>query len=158
MSTCWKALEVYFQMDPRSRRNSTGAKSSLQNDVRCSRLELSHCISSSPLGAHSMLGFTPSHSKNNTIGGGVTVAKAQLQPLWCCSRAAQRRSSSNRVTPTLIERTGTNPSGFHHVVIRARFIGESIYRSYFTYCPKSKQRNESDLRIPRTSLSLCCST
>jgi hypothetical protein len=98
------------------------------------------------------------HSKNNTIGGGVTVAKAQLQPLWCCSRAAQRRSSSNRVTPTLIERTGTNPSGFHHVVIRARFIGESIYRSYFTYCPKSKQRNESDLRIPRTSLSLCCST
>jgi hypothetical protein len=61
MSTCWKALEVYFQMDPRSRRNSTGAKSSLQNGVRCSRLELSHCISSSPLGAHSMLGFTPSH-------------------------------------------------------------------------------------------------
>jgi hypothetical protein len=61
MSTFWKALEVYFQMDPGSRRNSTGAKSSLQNDVRCSRLKLSHCISSSPLGAHSMLGFTPSH-------------------------------------------------------------------------------------------------
>jgi hypothetical protein len=39
------------------------------------------------------------HSKNNTIGGGVTVATVQLQPLWCCSRAAQRRSSSNRVIP-----------------------------------------------------------
>jgi len=40
MSTCWKAPEVYFQMDPTSRWNSKGAKQNRQNDVQSSSLGL----------------------------------------------------------------------------------------------------------------------
>jgi hypothetical protein len=47
-------------------------------------------------------------ARTTQIGGGVTVAKA-AQPLWCCSRAAQRRSSSNRVIPHSHRKIGSKP-------------------------------------------------
>ena len=54
------------------------------------------------------------HKIAASIGGGVSVAKAQC-PLEGCSRAVNV-VSSNRVIPhLLIERSGTNPSGFSSV-------------------------------------------
>ena len=48
-------------------------------------------------------------ARTTQIGGGVTVAKAQRSPLWCCSQAAQRRSSSNRVIPHSHRKIGSKP-------------------------------------------------
>jgi hypothetical protein len=47
-------------------------------------------------------------ARTTQIGGGVTVAKAQHNP-WCCSRAAQRRSSSNRIIPHSHRKVGSKP-------------------------------------------------
>jgi hypothetical protein len=53
------------------------------------------------------------------------------------------------LSPTLIERSGINPSGFYHVIIRARFFGERFYPSF-----QKKPQKQVDLNIRTTSLSL----
>ena len=65
------------------------------------------------------------------IGGGVTVAKTQRSP--CGDVVGQHNVDPPQIelSPTLIERSGTNSSGFYHVVIRARFFGERFYPSLY---------------------------
>jgi hypothetical protein len=61
-------------------------------------------------------------TRTTQIGGGVTVAKAQRSP--CGVVVGQHNVDPPQIvlSPTLIEKSGANPSMFHHVVIRASFF------------------------------------
>jgi hypothetical protein len=61
-------------------------------------------------------------TRTTQIGGGVTIAKAQRSPCGVVVGQHNVDPPQIELSPTLIERTGTNPSGFHHMVIRARFF------------------------------------
>jgi hypothetical protein len=76
-------------------------------------------------------------ARTTQIGGGVTVAKAQRSPCGVVVGQHNVDPPQIELSPTLIERSGANPSGFHHVVIRARFFfGERFYNP-FTYSPEN---------------------
>jgi hypothetical protein len=53
-------------------------------------------------------------ARTKQIGGGVTVAKAQGSP--CGVAVGQHNIDPPQIelSPTLIKRSGANPSGFHH--------------------------------------------
>ena len=56
-------------------------------------------------------------ARTTQIGGGVTVAKAQCSP--CGVVVGQHNVDPPKIElpPTLIERSGANPSGFHQLVL-----------------------------------------
>jgi hypothetical protein len=98
----------------------------------------------------------PGTARTTQIGGGVTVAKAQRSPCGVVVGQYSVDPPQIELSPTLIERSGANPTGFHHVVIRARFFfGERFYRSLYLQSRKL-HKIRLDLKIP-TSLSFCCS-
>ena len=80
-------------------------------------------------GRSSVLGFScPGllHKIAASIGGGVSVAKAQ-RPLEGCSRAVKDRAE------TL--------AGSHQLVIRARFIGERLsILCFYSYSPEKQKK------------------
>ena len=61
MSTHWKALKVYFQIDPISLLDSSEAKNNRQNDRRTSRHGLSHLYLVQLTRGLYELGFRPQH-------------------------------------------------------------------------------------------------
>jgi hypothetical protein len=61
-------------------------------------------------------------ARTTQIGGGVTVAKAQRIPCGVVVGQLNVDPPQIALSPTLIERSGANPSGFHHVVNRTRFF------------------------------------
>ena len=96
-------------------------------------------------------------ARTTQIGGGVTVAKAQRSPCGVVVGQHNVDPPQIELSPTLIERSGANPSGFHHVVIKARFFfGERFYPSLYLQSRKL-HKNRLDRKIPTTSLSFCCS-
>src|SRR6185437_15403032 len=70
-------------------------------------------------------------ARTTQIGGGVTVVKTQRSPCGVVVGQHNVDPPQIELSPTLIERSGTNPSGFYHVVIRARFFGERFYPSLY---------------------------
>jgi hypothetical protein len=95
-------------------------------------------------------------ARTTQIGGGVTVAKAQRSPCGVVVGQHNVDPPQIELSPTLIERSGANPNGFHHVVSEQGFFGERFYR--FLYLQSRKlHKNRLDLKIPTTSLSFCCS-
>jgi len=78
-------------------------------------------------------------ARTTQIGGGVTVAKAQRNPCGVIVGQHNVDPPQIELSPTLIERSGVNPCGFHHVVIRARYFSERFYPS-FTYSPKESTK------------------
>ena len=54
-------------------------------------------------------------ARTTQIGGSVSVAKAQRSPCGVVVRQHNVDSPQIELSPTLIERSGANPSGFHHV-------------------------------------------
>jgi hypothetical protein len=53
-------------------------------------------------------------ARTTQIGGGVTVAKAQSSPCGVVVGQHNVDPPQIELSPTLIERSGANPSGFHH--------------------------------------------
>jgi hypothetical protein len=53
-------------------------------------------------------------ARTKQIGGGVTVAKAQCSPCGVVVGQLNDDPAQIALSPTLIERSGANPSGFHH--------------------------------------------
>jgi hypothetical protein len=54
-------------------------------------------------------------ARTTQIGGGVTVAKAQRSPCGVVFGQHNVDTPQIELSPTLIERSGANPSGFYHV-------------------------------------------
>jgi hypothetical protein len=95
-------------------------------------------------------------ARTTQIGGGVTVAKAQRSPCGVVVGQHNVDPPQIELSPSLIERSGSNPSGFHHVVSEKGFFGERFYRSLYLQSRKL-HKNILDLKIPTTILSFCCS-
>jgi len=96
------------------------------------------------------------HSKNNTNWRRCNCRQGAAQPLWCCSRAAQRRSSSNQVIPHSHRKIGNKPQWVQSCGNQSKV--PSVRDTHpFTYSPENYTKNRLDLKIPTTSLSFCCS-
>jgi hypothetical protein len=54
-------------------------------------------------------------ARTTQIGGGVTIAKAQRSPCGVVVGQHNVDPPQIELSPTLIERSGANPSGFHHM-------------------------------------------
>jgi hypothetical protein len=94
-------------------------------------------------------------ARTTQIGGGVTVAKAQRSPCGVVVRQHNVDPPQISLSPTLIEKLGANPSGFHHVVIRARFFRREILPIPLPAVQKTTQK-QARSENPNTSLSFGC--
>jgi len=76
-------------------------------------------------------------ARTTQIGGGVTVAKAQRSPCGVVVGQHNVDPPQIELSPTLIERSGANPSGFHHVVSEQGFFSVRDSTHPFTYSPEN---------------------
>jgi hypothetical protein len=70
-------------------------------------------------------------ARTTQIGGGVTVAKVQRSP--CGVVVGQHNVDPPQIalSPTLIERSGANPSGLHHLEFEEHYNEVKYYKVLF---------------------------
>jgi hypothetical protein len=85
-------------------------------------------------------------ARTTQIGGGVTVAKAQRNPCGVVVRQHNVDPPQIELSPTLIERSGANPSGFHQKVdaklaelvpLTHKFPKRSCFKIFQNECTQS---------------------
>jgi hypothetical protein len=95
-------------------------------------------------------------ARTTQIGCGVTVAKAQRSP-WCCSRAAQRRSSSNHVIPHSHRKVGSKPQWVPSCGNQSKVFSVRDSTHPYTYSPENyKKQARSENPNNKFELWLFC--
>ena len=75
-------------------------------------------------------------ARTTQIGGGVTVAKTQRSPCGVVVGQHNVDPPQIELSPTLIERSGTNPSGFFQIERKNLFIFLYLHKRMIDFFPK----------------------